>query len=334
MIPAGPQRQTAHIFGERPRLSDYTTFRIGGPCEQLITCATSAELANVVRELQERKRPFELIGGGSNLLVSDDGWPGVVVRYANPAAEIQAEGDRLVVSGAAALDALAEWAAENGWAGLEFATGIPGSVGGAVAGNAGAFGRQMSDVVEFARLMRRDGAVHEASRAQLGFGYRRSNLQVSGEIVMSVVLRLQRGDKAQLREERQRILKLRRERHPDWRAQPTAGSFFKNIEPTSAADRRQAAGWFLEQAGAKAMRVGRARVFEKHANIIVADPGATACEVLELARKMAQAVWEKFRLKLEPEVRLLGAFPPELQFWNREPRSMRLRGVDYNNEPT
>ena len=306
---SGETSQTQPIGRGPALLSRYTTFRIGGPCRDLIECVSASELERAVRELRGAGLPFELIGGGSNLLVADEGWPGVIVRYAAEAVDARIEGNNLIVSGAAPLDAVAEWLANNGWAGLEFATGIPGTVGGAVAGNAGAFGKQIGDFLDTALLLTREGVFKTVRAAELGFGYRRSALQKSGEIVVSVVLRLLRGDRARLLEERARILELRKSRHPDWRVIGTAGSFFKNIEPTSAAERRQAAGWFLEQAGAKNMRVGCARVFEKHANIIVAEPGATAFDVWQLAQKMAQAVWDKFRLRLQPEVRLLGAFP-------------------------
>lgn len=306
--------QTGGRFGRSSvPLSHYTTFRIGGPCSELIECATPDELESVVRDLNAGGRAFEVMGGGSNLLVADDGFSAVIVRYAEARMEPRMEGNHLVVCGASPLDAVAQWAAENGWAGLEFATGIPGTVGGAVAGNAGAFGQQIGDRLESAVLLSRDGRKRTVSAADLEFGYRRSRLQKSGEIVVEVVLRVGKEDRARLLDERERILALRRERHPDWRVVPTAGSFFKNIEPTSAAERRQAAGWFLEQAGAKEMRVGRAHVFERHANIIVADPGATAREVLELAHKMADTVLKKFGLKLEPEVRLLGSFPAGLE---------------------
>ena len=127
---------------------------------------------------------------------------------------------------------------------------------------------------------------------------------------MTAVLKLEAGDPAELGKQRDEILDLRRQKHPDWRKQPTAGSFFKNIEPTSSAERRQAAGWFLDQAGAKDMRVGGARVFEKHANIIVAEDGCKARDVLELSRKMAESVKDKFGFDLVPEVRLIGRLAP------------------------
>jgi UDP-N-acetylmuramate dehydrogenase len=144
----------------------------------------------------------------------------------------------------------------------------------------------------------------------LGFSYRSSRLQLGREIVTTAVLKLEAGDPAELGKQRDENLNVRRHKHPDWRKQPTAGSFFKNIEPTSSAERRQAAGWFLEQAGAKEMRVGGARVFEKHANIIVAEDGCKARDVLELSRKMAESVKGKFGFDLVPEVRWIGRLTP------------------------
>jgi UDP-N-acetylmuramate dehydrogenase len=163
--------------------------------------------------------------------------------------------------------------------------------------------------VERATLLDPAGRARVAPGAALGFAYRASALQGRGEVVLSVRLKLAAGDRAALAAERDRILALRREKHPDWRTIPSAGSFFKNLEPTSAAGRRQAAGWFLEQAGAKAMRVGGARVFEKHANIIIKDdPACTAEDVYRLSRMMADAVERQFGFRLAREVQLVG-FP-------------------------
>jgi len=251
---------------------------------------------------------FTLIGGGSNLLVSDHGLDTMVIRYACGGAPVQVSGPLLDVGAGMSLDSLAAFSVEQGLAGLVYCSGIPGTVGGAIAGNAGAFGKQLGDHVVSVRVMDRTGAVREVEGGELRFAYRASRLQETGEIVVSARLRLEAGQGGVLRQERADILALRREKHPDWHTQPTAGSFFKNIEPTSAAGRRQAAGWFLEQAGAKEMAVGGARVFEKHANIIVAGEGCKARDVLDLSRKMEEAVRVMFGLVLQREVRVLGAF--------------------------
>lgn len=292
------------------RLADFTTFRIGGPCSRLIECVTAEDLRSVISNIAQEKTSFVLIGGGSNLLVSDEGIPGTVVRYAGSPVKAEKMGDTWRVNGSVMLDELIAWMIDEGYAGLECMSGIPGTVGGAVAGNAGAFGRQIAELLVSVELLAPNGMCREVAPAQLAFAYRSSRLQRTKEIVLAVRLRLEKGDRSRLREERQRVLALRKERHPDWHICPTAGSFFKNLEPAHPTERRQPAGWFLEQAGAKAMRVGRARVFEKHANIIVAEAGATSSEVWQLARQMAQAVWEKFHIRLAPEVRILGRFTP------------------------
>lgn len=286
------------------RLADCTTFRIGGPCRAFVDCGTAAGLRAAIRDLTARKEDYFLIGGGSNLLVSDRGLDAVVVRYATGASDLRpVSPGEIEVSAAVALDELARWTVERGIAGFVCCSGIPGTVGGAIAGNAGAFGEQIGDRVVSVELLDR-----VAGAGELGFAYRRSNLQRGGEIVVSARLRAERGDPAQLRARRDEILAIRAEKHPDWHVTPTAGSFFKNIEPTSKAERRQAAGWFLEQAGAKELRVGGARTFEKHANIIVADPGCAAADVLELSRRMAALVRARFGFDLQREVRLVGPF--------------------------
>ena len=293
---------------EKAVLRDFTTFRLGGPCRCLIACETSRQLEAAVGELAAAGEKFLLIGGGSNLLVSDDGLDVAIIRYYSEKPAVHRHGDVLEVDCAMLLDDLALFTVEHGLDGLVYASGIPGTVGGAIAGNAGAFGKQIGDRTESVLLMDHTGRKRWTSGRNLGFAYRHSRLQNDGEIVVTAVLKLEPGDPAELKKQRAEILDLRRQKHPDWRKQPTAGSFFKNIEPTSAADRRQAAGWFLEQAGAKSMRVGGARIFEKHANIIVTEGDCKAQDVLDLSRQMVAAVKAKFGFDLTPEVRMLGRF--------------------------
>ncbi len=284
-------------------LRDYTTFRLGGPCRALRECRTGDELC---RALAEAGPDALLIGGGSNLLVADEGVAGEVIRFASEEPEIRRTDDGLVVSGATALDELSRQAGAWGRAGLVCCAGIPGTVGGAIAGNAGAFGEQIGDVVESVVLADRRGQCREVPARDLGFGYRISRLSAGSDVIVSARLRLPAGDTGLLAARRDEILALRAQKHPDWRTTATAGSFFKNIEPTSKAGRRQAAGWFLEQVGALDFRVGGAHLFERHANIIVADPGTRAADVLALSRRMAAAVRERFGLELQREVRLVG----------------------------
>ncbi len=287
-------------------LRAYTTFGLGGPCPILADCRSADEVREAVRDFLAADRPFYLIGGGSNLLVSDDGVDRAVIRYAEHPEGWSREGDHVFVDAGAGLDVFAAWAADEGYGGIVNCSGIPGTVGGAIVGNAGAFGEQIGDWVEEVTVLDRAGRDVRLAPDDVGFAYRRSALPDRGDIVLSAVLRLPREDREVLRDRRHEILELRRARHPDWRIVRTAGSFFKNVEPSSRAGRRQATGWFLEQAGAKSMRVGGARTFEKHANIIIAESGCRSRDVLELADRMAGAVREQFGLTLEREVRILG----------------------------
>ncbi|MFH0880925.1 MAG: UDP-N-acetylmuramate dehydrogenase [Lentisphaerota bacterium] len=293
---------------KKAALREYTTFRLGGPCPFLLDCETPQQLTQTIRGLAAEHALFLLIGSGSNLLVSDEGLEKIVVRYVSPIPLMAREGRVLEVAGSSLLDDLAAFTVEQGLGGLGFASGIPGTVGGAVAGNAGAFGKQIGDRVQSVLLMDRRGSTHWEFAGNLGFAYRSSRLQESEEAVVSVRLLLEPAEQGALIQERKEILELRRQKHPDWKTVPTAGSFFKNIEPTSAAERRQAAGWFLEQAGAKNLSAGGARVFEKHANIVVAAENCTADDVLELTQLMADVVSQKFGFRLMPEVRILGRF--------------------------
>ncbi len=287
-------------------LTDFTTFRLGGACRELVTVAGAGKAAEAVRGWNAAGIPWRVMGGGSNLLVADAGIPEAVLRIHSGVPDCRREGALVSASAGTELDALARFAAEEGLAGLGFATGIPGTVGGGVCGNAGAYGRALGDVLERIEVLTRAGDKLVIPRGKLEFAYRASSLQQTGEIVLRAWFRVAPGDRAQLQAEREKNLQARREKHPDWRALPTAGSFFKNLPAETGDGRRRAAGIFLEQAGAKQMRVGGAYVFPKHANIVIAGPGAKARDVAQLAEKMAAGVKEKFGFDLEPEVRYWG----------------------------
>lgn len=288
------------------RLEDYTTFRLGGPCRALIPCETPEQLESAVKYLVKENYPFILIGGGSNLVVSDDGLDCFVVRFVSARPIIRREGNDLIVAGSTNLDALALYSANECLEGLIYTSGIPGTVGGAVVGNAGAFGKQVGDVLKSATVISRKGEKKELKPAELGFRYRHSGLKETGDIVIEVRFALTPGNKDALLKERQELLNIRHEKHPDLKIYPCAGSFFRNVEPTSKAGKRQAAGWFLEEAGGKNLRVGGAVIFEKHANIIVKAQGCKAQDVLELSKQMVKIVNEKFKFQLEREVRFVG----------------------------
>jgi len=288
-------------------LASHTTLRLGGPCRELVTAPDAATAVAAVQAWNAAGTPWRVMGGGSNLLVADAGIPEAVLRFVAESPQCaREEPDLIAVTGGTELDALAQFALHEGCAGVGFAAGIPGTVGGGLVGNAGAFGRQLGDVVEKIEVLTRDGLIQQRQATELTFQYRASSLQQTGEIVLRAWFRCAQGDRGALQAERAEILALRRAKHPDWRVLPTAGSFFKNLPPAKPGEHRQAAGRLLEQAGAKSMREGGAYVFPRHANIVIAKAGATARDVARLAARMAAAVQAMFGLTLEPEVRYWG----------------------------
>jgi len=289
-------------------LSHYTTFQLGGACPTLIECCTADELIKTVQQFKKDKTPFILIGGGSNLVVSDQGLNLNVIRYVSQNPIIENDEDDVTVCASTILDDLALYCVDQGLEGLNYTTGIPGTVGGAVVGNAGAWGKQVGDVLKSAVILDSDGNVKTVGVGYFQFAYRHSHLKETDEIVVSVTFSLKKGDPVALAQERAEILKKRAEKHPDLSTHPCAGSFFRNIEPSSKAGKRQASGWFLEEAGGKNLKVGGAYIFEKHANIIIKGPDAKAQDVHDLHLKMIEIVKKKFDLKLVREVRFVGRF--------------------------
>jgi len=289
-------------------LSDYTTFQLGGPCNFLIECAQPDDLIQTAQELTRKHTPFLLIGGGSNLVVSDHGLKTTVIRYISPTPLIKRNGQDITVSASTVLDDLAIFCVDEGLEGLNYTTGIPGTVGGAVVGNAGAWGKQVGDVLKSAQILDEGGRVKTVGPDYFAFSYRHSQFKDSNEILVSATFALFPKDPVILAQERADILNKRAEKHPDLKTQPCAGSFFRNIEPTSKAERRQASGWFLEEAGGKDLKVGGAYVYDKHANIIIKGPNASAQDVHDLHLKMIEVVKKKFDLQLSREVRFAGRF--------------------------
>lgn len=289
-------------------LANYTTFRLGGPCHELIECETPDQLISTIHSLHNTHKKFILIGGGSNLVVSDHGLPYTVIRYITQTPLITVNNTTLTVSASTILDDLAVSCVEEGLEGLNFTTGIPGTVGGAVVGNAGAWGKQVGDVLSNAVIIDPHGQVKTVDHSYFAFDYRHSHLKESNDIVVSVTFNLHQGDPIALANERAEILKMRAEKHPNLATHPCAGSFFRNVEPTSKADRRQAAGWFLEQAGGKDLQVGGAKIFDKHANIIVKGERCRAQDIHDIHLRMIELVESKFGFKLQREVRFVGKF--------------------------
>jgi UDP-N-acetylmuramate dehydrogenase len=297
-------------------LRHHTTFRIGGPADFFFAARTPDQLVAALRIAAEIGVPVFLLGGGSNLLVSDAGFRGLVVRNASDAIEF----DGLVTHvecGADFLEFICQ-CRDRGLAGLEFASGIPGSVGGALYGNAGCYGKDIGSLTIECTIATLDGSKVETRPASwFEFDYRDSRLKRDPRVLLSCLLQLAPGDRRAIGREIEAKLGIRRLKHPQWRIEPTAGSYFKNLPPhwqmpggkLSPGTHRVAAGQLLDECGCRGLRVGDAMVFPKHANILVNAGRATAREVLDLAEIMKARVRAKFGVELEEEVMFLGEKP-------------------------
>jgi UDP-N-acetylmuramate dehydrogenase len=295
----------------------HTTFRIGGPADFFYPARSPEQLLAALRAGHELGLPVTLVGGGSNLLVADDGLRGLVVHNACDAVEF--DGCEARVGCGAGFHEFIEQCRDRSLAGLEFAAGIPGSVGGAIYGNAGCYGKDIgSRVIECTHVTLDGTAVETRPAAWYEFGYRDSRLKRDPRVLVSCRLQLDPGDRAAIQREIEEKLEVRRAKHPQWRIEPTAGSYFKNLPSgwqmpgakLSPGTQRVAAGQLLDECGCRGLRVGDAMVFPKHANIIVNAGRATARDVLALAEIMKTRVRERFGVTLEEEVMFLGERPP------------------------
>lgn len=283
-------------------LAPYTSFKIGGPADFFFEALSPWGLIKAVSVSRSLGIEFFILGGGSNLLVSDAGFRGLVIK--NGCTALLTNGDNPGVQSGFSLNELVDKTAELGLSGLEFLAGIPGTVGGAVYGNAGAFGKSIGDLLERAVVFNPDKGLETVDRDYFEFGYRSSKLKRNGEILISTSFRLEKKTAQEVKRNSEEIRTLRREKHPQ--NQGSIGCFFKNIKEKG---KTIPAGKLLEQVGAKETAVGNAAVFDRHANIIVNRGGAKASEVRELAKILGDRVKEKFGFVLEPEVVFLGEEP-------------------------
>ena len=276
----------------------HTTFRIGGPADYFAK-PSEEELLPLLSDAGEAGLTVTLIGNGSNLLVSDDGIRGLVISLGTPFSRVIVEGDCLSADAGALLSSAAACAEEHGLSGLEFASGIPGSVGGAVFMNAGAYGGEISQVIKSARVLMPDGNVLVFSPDELDFSYRRSAICENGGIVLSACFQLTPEDQAEIRDRRLSLAEKRREKQP--LNYPSAGSTFKRPEGDFAAR-------LIDEAGLSGRSFGGAQVSEKHCGFIINRGDASAEDVISLMRIVRKEVFEKSGILLMPEVRLLGKF--------------------------
>jgi UDP-N-acetylmuramate dehydrogenase len=287
--------QTELVLKKHAPIAPYTTLGIGGPADVLAEVYTENALQQVVREAVRSGMRWLLIGGGSNLLVGDTGYRGVVI--VNKIEHLVVKGTHIIVGAGADLGEVVEAAREHSLSGVEFAIDIPGTVGGAVRGNAGAFGRAVADVMTRVRLLEGTELIDRVP-SELGFAYRHSSLKENSHIVVEAEFVLKPGDRAEM----DRIMgqnAAQRARRQE-KGLNTAGCFFKN--PVLPDGSKVAAGQLLEAAGAKEIRDGGAGVHAYHANYIVNKGGATAQEILRVAREMKRRVEEANGITLEEEV--------------------------------
>lgn len=300
-------------FGERVRfdepMSKHTSFRVGGPADALVFSETRQELALLIKKAIEVDVDWVVVGGGTNLLIKDHGIRGIVIttKNQNPVIEIEKADEEVThirITAGTKLSALCRFASDNSLQGMNFALGIPGTVGGAVIMNAGTSGGAMQDVLFSIEYVGRDGSLVKAQKEKFLYSYR--NFAIKGEsdfrsakapIIVEAVIQLRSGNPETIEKEAKFILDRRSETQP--KGFGNAGCFFKNPSP------QESAGKLIDLAGLKGYRVGGAVVSEKHANYIINSGTATAEDVLTLSQVIREKVFQMFQIRLEPEVRIV-----------------------------
>lgn len=283
---------------EQEPLSRHTTFRVGGPADLFLT-PDSTQINDVMQILKAHQVSATVIGKGSNLLVGDKGIRGAVIEFGKQIAQIHVEGSKIRAEAGAALAAVAQQAYKAGLADMEFAAGIPGSVGGALVMNAGAYGGEMKDIVESVKVLSKDGKIMELSNEQMDFSYRHSCVAEQEYLVLSAVLKLRQEEPERIFEFMELLREQRSSKQP--LEYPSAGSTFKRPE-------RYFAGKLIMDAGLADYTIGGAAVSKKHCGFVINKGGATAADILALIQHVQQVVKEQSGVDLEPEVKLIGEF--------------------------
>jgi UDP-N-acetylmuramate dehydrogenase len=285
-------------------MSGHTSYRIGGIADALVSPVDRQDLAALLQEVRDQRLPCLVLGGGTNLLVRDGGFRGVVISLKKMAAieifrEYRSLGGSFAVirvEAGAMLARLLSFSVERGMTGLEFATGIPGTVGGAVCMNAGTAQGEMGDIIDTVTLVSPSGELILRHREEMGFGYRTANIPAD-HVVFDAKIILRYGDAVKIKARVKQIMARRKDQQP-W-GLPSAGSVFKNPQDESA-------GKLIESAGLKGLTVGGAQVSEKHANFIVNRGNAKAADVLQLMELIKEKVLDMHRIRLEPEIKIIG----------------------------
>ena len=297
-------RRFCEIVGENKVLEQepmarHTTFRIGGPADYFVELGSIEQIRAAIQVCREENLPWFVLGRGSNLLVSDKGYRGVILSIYKDFQKTEIQGETVTVQAGVLLTTLSGKVLDASLTGLEFASGIPGTIGGAVVMNAGAYGGEMKDIVRKVTVLDQDGEVRTLTCGEMQFGYRTSLAKKKGYIVLGAELTLKQGEKEKIREEMQALKAKRIEKQP--LEFPSAGSTFKRPEGYFA-------GKLIMDVGLRGAAVGGAQVSEKHCGFVVNTGNATAADVRELMRQVQGKVQEQFGVHLEPEVRFLGEF--------------------------
>lgn len=280
-------------------LSRHTTFRVGGPADYYVEPQTAEEMAGVIRACNEENVPYDILGNGSNLLVGDKGYRGVIIALGKCWSNVTVEAAVLRAGAGALLSAAARQALAASLTGMEFAAGIPGTIGGAVVMNAGAYGSEMKNVLTSVTVLTQDGEVKVIPAEELELGYRTSCIVRRGYVVLGAEMKLEAGDAEAIKARMDELAVQRKEKQP--LEYPSAGSTFKRPEGYFA-------GKLIQDAGLRGFSVGGAQVSEKHCGFVVNKGDATAADIMELCRQVQEKVMEQFGVKLEMEVKTLGEF--------------------------
>lgn len=276
----------------------YTSFRAGGKVREMIICDTIEELADVMKEIHSKNKKHIILGNGTNTLIKDQGFSGTAVKLGKAFEEILVEGERMVIGSGALLSAVAKAALAAGLTGFEFAGGIPGSMGGAIFMNAGAYGGEMKDIVEAVTVVRNDGSGTDTiTNEQLKMSYRHSCLEKTRDVVVSVTIKLEKGEHEKIAAKMADLTRRRNEKQPV--QYPSAGSFFKRPEGYFA-------GKLIQDAGLKGLTVGDAQISQQHSGFVINKGDATAQDIIDLMNLVQNTVYDKFGVRLEPEVRIIG----------------------------
>ena len=286
------------IYTDEP-MKKHTTFRVGGNADFFVIPKTVEEVKQTIMLCVEQDMPYYILGNGSNLLVGDKGYRGVVIQIYKEMNNIFVDGQKIKVQAGALLSKIGSVALEAGLTGFEFAAGIPGTMGGAVVMNAGAYGGEMKDVLEEVTVLTKEGEVLILSKEQLDMGYRTSVVAKMDYIVLKATIALELGDRDAIKARMDELKVQRTTKQP--LEFPSAGSTFKRPEGYFA-------GKLIQDAGLRGFQVGGAQVSEKHCGFVINKGDATAADIVELMKQVSERVKEKFGVELEPEVKRLGEF--------------------------